>query len=1113
MNIRYNPLLDNSVQFSEDWELKQPLDFQSFELASSQPSTKEWRFYRISEIPEANAVEQRLAMNNVLSAISHSNLSTSASVAYLLSGNHEGIHLYIGVLKSHHKIDLPEAGNKLQDALSGNFLGADITLLNKEKTTDKLEKELSNSRHIGLVTGVPTINEEETHSSGDNDFQGIERLANTLLGKNWNLLIVAQAENKEDIHDKIEELYELSTQLSPLMKTSVQLGRNTGSSNTETTGTSSSTTEGTSSSDTEGKSDSDTVNESQSDGTSHGQSSSTSTTKTEGTSSNRGHSDSETEGKNTGWSRGKSSSASRNRREGKESRSNTSNEGKTGGHSTSRTIGTNNSHGTTLSTATGGSETRNSNASTNKTKGNSQTSGTNTSRTSGTNNSQTEGSNRSLAESQSTGESQTMTRERINKRYEEIYKHINEVQLERFKQGLNKGLFSTSIYVMADNRSTYEILSSNVLSIFQGNKVAYTPLQVQELDIKHPKLSHFTNSPEFKGRNKHFEPAIISSTPEVSSHSLKGATWLTTQELSLLFGLPNKELPGIKLRENADFALNLPKISDKKQGIALGSILQNGRELPTGFSLEKEDLNKHLFITGVTGAGKTTTCLRLLLESDLPFLVIEPAKTEYRALYEYAPEVLDFYVLGREELSCFRLNPFQLLSDKESLLANVATLKATLTAVFPMEAAMPSILEEAIIKAYKEKGWDINSSENYLYDNPWANDSLAWPTFSHMILQLEVVIKSKGLGSELEEKYLGSLVARLSSMTQGIKGRMLDTPYSLDFDKLLDRKVVIELDELKASEDKAIFMGLIMGRVAQAMKQRHSKDACFKHLTLIEEAHRLLARPDPSGGGVQKQGVEMFANLLAEVRKYGEGLIIADQIPNNLIPEVIKNTNTKIIHRLLAADDRNTVGDAMGLNDEQKDFLPKLQAGEAIVYQGGWHGAVRIQIKEQAQTNLKPLDENKLAKAGQQLLYNNREDLFPYLSQCTKEFTPHEFSQLVEQGYKTINLLLKINHVLHRKDNKPKSWVEKLQQRFACQYQDEQGKGILADHLQAFAKDAVLLQVLNEDEFKEWVDYLPDIIHALSISVVAFEKFLEEETLRLLNQSFRAIAKAELDSI
>lgn len=1042
-------------------------------------------------------------------------MSTPASVAYLLSGNQDGINLYLGVLKSSNNIDLPEAGNKLRDALSGNFLGSDISLLNNGSPIEKLEKELSNSKHVGLVTGIPTFNEDDSYSDSDADFQGIERLANALLGKNWNLLIVAQAEDNAKIRDKIEELYELSTQLSPLMKTSVQLGKNTSSSSTKTIGTSFSTTAGTSSSDTTGSSESNTFNESQSYGTSSGQSSSTSTTETEGTSSNRGNSVSETKGDNTGGSKGKSESGGTSKRKGKETQSRSTNKGSTWGESNSHTTGTNQSNGKTQSTATGNSETNNSGSSSNKTTGKSETSGTNTSQTIGNNKSLTEGDNSSLADSLSKGESQTMTRERINKRYEEIYKHINEVQLERFKQGLNKGLFSTSIYVMADNRSTYEILSSNVLSIFQGNKTAYTPLQVQDLDIHSPQLSDFSSSPEFKGKTNLFEPAVISSIPEVSQQCLKGATWLTTQELSLLFGLPNKELPGITLRENADFSLNLPQCDHSEQAIELGAIIQNGRELPSGFSLEQTALNKHLFITGVTGSGKTTTCLRLLLESKLPFLVIEPAKTEYRALYEHLPNDLDIYVLGREELSRFRLNPFQLLSPKESLLANVATLKATLTAVFPMEAAMPSILEEAIIRAYKEKGWDINTGENYFYDDPWAADTQAWPTFSHMIAQLNVVIKSKGMGQEFEEKYQGSLVARLTGMTQGIKGRMLDTPYSIDFNKLLDQNVIIELDELKAPEDKAIFMGLIMGRVAQAMKQRHANNPDFKHLTLIEEAHRLLSRPDPSEGGARKQGVEMFANLLAEVRKYGEGLIIADQIPNHLIPDVIKNTNTKIIHRLLAADDRNTVGDAMGLNDEQKDFLPKLQAGEAIVYQGGWHGAVRIQIKEQAQTNLKPLNEEKLSEAGKQLLYSNRYALFPHLSQATEKLAPEQFSLLVGQLYKTINLLLKINHAIYGKEKKPERWVNKLQKRFVQQYQND-----LAKYIQYFSQDAVLLKVLDEEAFEIWGENLPKIMSELFISAEAFKDFLEKENKKLdletqdyLKDCFIAIAESELDSI
>ncbi|MFW2154062.1 hypothetical protein, partial [Acinetobacter gyllenbergii] len=91
------------------------------------------------------------------------------------------------------------------------------------------------------------------------------------------------------------------------------------------------------------------------------------------------------------------------------------------------------------------------------------------------------------------------------------------------------------------------------------------------------------------------------------------------------------------------------------------------------------------------------------------------------------------------------------------------------------------------------------------------------------------------------------------------------------------------------------------------------------------------------------------------------GLIIADQIPNKLAPEVLKNTNTKIIHRLFAADDRHAIGETVGLNEEQINFLPMLKAGEAIVYSAGWHEAVRTQVGQLHNTNAKPLDEEIIA--------------------------------------------------------------------------------------------------------------------------------------------------------
>ena len=453
--------------------------------------------------------------------------------------------------------------------------------------------------------------------------------------------------------------------------------------------------------------------------------------------------------------------------------------------------------------------------------------------------------------------------------------------------------------------------------------------------------------------------------------------------------------------------LNTPSVSDQ-HAINLGYMNHHGRVLAHNrVMLSREQLSRHVFITGVTGAGKTTTCMKLLMESGLPFLVIEPAKTEYRALYDLCPD-MDYYALGREDLTPFRLNPFELVSRHQNLASHIKLVCATLFAAFPMEAAMPQIVEEAIIQAYNNKGWDIHQGENFYVDDPWQPGSHAWPTFTDMIACLDPIIQSKGMGREFEEKYRGSLVARLTNLTIGANGRMLNTSVSFDFDQLLERKVVIELEEIKDEQDKALFMGLIIQRLAECMKHRHNQTPDFRHLTLIEEAHRLLAKPEPGDGGSRKQGVEMFANLLAEVRKYGEGLLIADQIPNKLVADVIKNTNTKIVHRLLAADDRKAIGDAMTLTDAQKEFLVCLEAGETVIYSGGWHGAVRAQIQSNVNTSGSEISEAQIRQRGQAQQWQQRHRLLPLVSESGVFNSVESLARFASDGQRLLSIALRL---------------------------------------------------------------------------------------------------------
>ncbi|MBY6093960.1 ATP-binding protein [Ferrimonas balearica] len=558
-------------------------------------------------------------------------------------------------------------------------------------------------------------------------------------------------------------------------------------------------------------------------------------------------------------------------------------------------------------------------------------------------------SSESTSETTGTNEGVATTIEHIRKEYQALLKYMDDELFERLKIGQVKGLFKTAIYALAENNLTHKRLVRNLCAMWQGDSSSFSPLRATELPVDtsgslQKILAHFgsVEVQEEMGDQMH----LVFGHPQ-HADKLELRTCLTSRELSLICALPSKELPGLPLRKAVDFGLN-PASADREGTLELGSIIHQGQKLAgSSLTLDRAMLSRHVFVAGVTGSGKTTTCRRLLTESRLPFLIIEPAKTEYRSLLAEIDD-LEIYTLGNEQLSPFRFNPFELLPG-ESITSHVDLLKAAFTAAFPMEAAMPYLLEEAIYKSYEEYGWNTDgwievSEANEHYPNPWAAHGVCWPTMKDLLKNLECVVKSKGFDTRLESDYIASLVARFKNLTVGAKGQMLNCKVSTDLTRLLDKPVVLELDDLKSPEDKCLMMGLIISRLAEAIKIRFIQEPSFQHISLIEEAHRLLERPAPGEEGPRKHAVGMFTDLLAEVRKYGESLVIVDQIPNKLAPEVLKNTNTKIIHKLFARDDRESIGDTAGLNDDQKAFLTDLRIGEVVAYSGNWKSAVHAQI-------------------------------------------------------------------------------------------------------------------------------------------------------------------------
>jgi hypothetical protein len=269
------------------------------------------------------------------------------------------------------------------------------------------------------------------------------------------------------------------------------------------------------------------------------------------------------------------------------------------------------------------------------------------------------------------------------------------------------------------------------------------------------------------------------------------------------------------------------------------------------------------------------------------------------------------------------------------LQAHADLLRALFLAAFQADEPFPQILAAALTRCYEEAGWDLVTGEPA---TPGVQP--AYPWLEDLQSAAMAVVSEVGYGREVADNVRGFVTVRIGSLRMGTAGRFLDGGHPLDFARLLNGNVVLEIEDAGDDRDKAFLMGAVLIRLTEHLRLRRRAEGPgafgLRHLTVIEEAHRLLRQPPPgSGTGPGAQAVEMFADLLAEVRAYGEGLVIVEQIPAKLIPDAIKNTAVKFVHRLPAADDREAVGATMNLTPAQSRYLVTLPPGEAAVHADG----------------------------------------------------------------------------------------------------------------------------------------------------------------------------------
>lgn len=764
-------------------------------------------------------------------------------------------------------------GRVLENTFEGNFPGSNLELVkNRGGKTEKgtvvrgkaeiIEEFLGKVECVAAVSSIPAVRNGKEYKNHE-FVQGLEKLIDTMRGKEYTALILADVMDNEKIEEMCAEYEDLYAQLSPFKSSSQTLSAQRSESETK------SLVEGVT----------DTTNSTLSKAQSHG----TSTSKT--------HTDTLGGSLNIGSHLGPVSG------------------GVNYSHSYGRTTGENESTSETKSEGTAKSLTKQNSV--------------------------------AKALSESNGESLQINHE--NRAVKTLMDRIDE-QIKRMRGCEDFGMFDTCAYFAAKEYSVAVTAASAFKSLTRGENSSVESSAVNiwrdkvEVDYIKEYLMRF------------YHPEFLTVRDEKHQYSTTATMLISGKEMAYQMALPKKSVAGIPVVSCAEFGREIVQLNENSGSeIELGNIYHMYTEEQTPVRLNVRNLTAHTFITGSTGAGKSTTVYKMLdeltrgsTEENVKFMVVEPAKGEYKNALA-ANARLDVHVYGTnpKQTKLLRINPFR-FSHEIHIYEHMDRLTEIFNVCWPMYAAMPAVLKAAIENAYRKAGWDLMTSEN-----PYGE---VYPCFEDVANEVNAYINSSEYSDDTKGDYKGSLVTRLTSLTNGING-LIFAADDLSDEELFEQNTIVDLSRAGNPDTKALIMGILILKLQEyRMAQAKGSDAVLRHVTVLEEAHNLLKRTSTEqsseSANLVGKSVEMLANAIAEMRTYGEGFIIADQAPGLLDASVIRNTNTKIIMRLPDEEDRKLVGKAANLNDDQIAELAKLPRGVAAVYQSEWTGPVLCKVEK-----------------------------------------------------------------------------------------------------------------------------------------------------------------------
>lgn len=531
---------------------------------------------------------------------------------------------------------------------------------------------------------------------------------------------------------------------------------------------------------------------------------------------------------------------------------------------------------------------------------------------------------------------------------------VIESQVKRLDESTALGMWDFAAYVVSENPGVARDVAHTYFALTQGEESYMTTAAIHLWDGRQEKESALCILESLqKIQHPVFALAPSADTDRLMYPTLvTPSACITGRELARALNLPRKSVSGLPVLESVPFGREVIRhesAENPAREIVMGRIQHMGQTEGTPVTLDVDSLTSHVFITGSTGSGKSNTIYQMLDKlraQGVKFLVVEPAKGEYKKVFGGTSRV---YGTNPTISDLLCINPFS-FPDKIAVTEHIDRLIEIFNACWPMYAAMPAILKDAVEKSYEKVGWDIGRNRC---------EPKCFPTFADLIDILPRIMASSFYSGDTKSDYSGALVTRVQSMTNGITGQIFCGKRELSFEDLFEQDVIVDLSRVPSAETKSLMMGVIVMKLQEYRMSLDRTNEKLVHVTILEEAHNLLRKTSivqtQESSNLHGQSVKMLTDSIAEMRTYGEGFIIADQAPGLLDESVIRNTNTKIVLRLPELEDRKTVGASMALSDEQITELAKLPKGTAAIYQSDWLEPVLCQIDRFADSKVMPL--------------------------------------------------------------------------------------------------------------------------------------------------------------